>query len=211
MSSISGKIMKRVQRHGRGRRAYAPKDFLNFGNRAAVDQALSRLVKDGRLRRVGRGLYDYPRSSKLLGQPVPPRADAVATAVAGRVAGRKANVLPDGMAAANALRLTNAVSAKPSFVTDGRTRKVTVGGRTVHLKQPPRHLKLWMRQPRAATVVHALLWLGRDKASDPDVVTTLRAVLPDDVKNDLRDGVGNVPGWAVPIVRQVVSQEGARA
>ena len=120
-------------------------------------------------------------------------------------------MLPDGMAAANALRLTNAVSAKPSFVTDGRTRKVTVGGRTVHLKRPPRHLKLWMRQPRAATVVHALLWLGRDKASDPDVVTTLRAVLPDDVKNDLRDGVGNVPGWAVPIVRQVVSQEGARA
>jgi hypothetical protein len=206
MNGIPAKIMKLVQRHGRGRRVYTPKAFLDFGSRAAVDQALSRLVKDGRLRRVGRGLYDYPRQSKLLGQPVPPRADAVAAAVAGR----NANVLPDGMAAANALRLTNAISAKPSFVTDGRTKDVVVGSRTVRIKAPSRHLKFWMGHP-AAHVVQALLWLGRSKASDPDVVTTLRSVLPDDVKNDLRNGVGDVPGWAEPIVRQVVAQEGVPA
>ena len=206
MTGIPAKIMKRVQRHGRGSRVYTPKDFVDLGGRAAVDQALSRLMKDGRLRRVGRGLYDYPRQSKLLGQAVPPRAYAVAEAVAGR----DANLLPDGMAAANALGLTNAVSAKPSYVTDGRIGKVTIGGQTVSLKAPQRHLKHWMGHP-AAHVVQALLWLGHDSASDPDVVTTLRAILPDVVKRDLRSGVGNVPGWAAPIINQVVAQQGAHA
>ena len=206
MTGIPAKIMKLVQRHGRGSRVYTPKDFLGLGGRAAVDQALSRLVKDGRLRRVGRGLYDYPRQSKLLGRSVPPRAYAVAKAVAGR----DANLLLDGMAAANALRLTNAVSAKPSFVTDGRIGKITIDDRTVSLKAPPRHLKHWMGHP-AAHVVQALLWLGRDKASDPYVVDTLRTVLPDAVKKDLWGGVGNVPGWAAPIIHQVVAQQGAQA
>ena len=46
MSSLATKIMRRINGHGRGNWVCTPKDFLDLGNRAAVDRALSRLVED---------------------------------------------------------------------------------------------------------------------------------------------------------------------
>lgn len=37
-----------------------------------IDQALSRLVKDGKLRQIGRGFYDIPRTNPMLGAPAAP-------------------------------------------------------------------------------------------------------------------------------------------
>ena len=43
----------------------SPKEFLHMGTRAAVDQALSRLSKEGKLLRVARGAYVAPVSSRF--------------------------------------------------------------------------------------------------------------------------------------------------
>ncbi|WP_269430323.1 DUF6088 family protein [Sphingomonas sp. Ant H11] len=43
----------------------AAKSLLHLGNRAAVDQALSRLAERGRLMRAGRGVYLRPVSSRF--------------------------------------------------------------------------------------------------------------------------------------------------
>lgn len=61
ITSVPDRIMKRARSAGRGG-VFTPSDFLDVAGRAAVDQALSRLVKSGALRRLTRGLYDYPRS-----------------------------------------------------------------------------------------------------------------------------------------------------
>ena len=45
------------------------KDLMDLGPRTAVDQALSRLVREGRIQRVRRGLYTWPRTSALLKPP----------------------------------------------------------------------------------------------------------------------------------------------
>jgi hypothetical protein len=37
-----------------------PKEFLHLGSRAAIDQVLSRLAREGKLLRVGRGAYSSP-------------------------------------------------------------------------------------------------------------------------------------------------------
>ena len=58
MDSMADKIMNRVSDHPDQRWVCTPKDFLDLGGRHGVDQALSRLVKAGQLRRVGHGLYD---------------------------------------------------------------------------------------------------------------------------------------------------------
>ncbi|RUV80433.1 hypothetical protein EOA51_32955, partial [Mesorhizobium sp. M1A.F.Ca.IN.020.32.1.1] len=72
--------MKRVRAGGRGR-VFTPSDFLDVANRAAVDQALSRLAKQGKLRRLARGLYDFPKVHPKLG-PLSPAPDDVAQALA---------------------------------------------------------------------------------------------------------------------------------
>ena len=47
----------------------------------ANDRALSRLVASGKLRRLGRGLYDFPRQSGILKGAAPARLDAVVEAI----------------------------------------------------------------------------------------------------------------------------------
>lgn len=131
MTGIADRIMKRVRAKGRGRWVCTPKDFLDLGSRAAVDQALSRLAKSGDLRRVGRGLYDLPRTSGVLNRPAPVDMDKAVAALARRDSIR---IMPDGITAANQLGLTNAVPAKTSYVTDGTTRDVKIGNRIVRLR-----------------------------------------------------------------------------
>ncbi len=50
MQYIANKVIRRIRGKGRGS-VFVPKDFLDLGRRAAVDQALSRLVKAGTIRR----------------------------------------------------------------------------------------------------------------------------------------------------------------
>ena len=80
MSAVADKIINRVRGKGRGW-AFTPKDFLDLGTRGSVDMSLTRLVQAGHIRRIGRGLYDYPKLHERLGA-LTPDADAIAQAVA---------------------------------------------------------------------------------------------------------------------------------
>ena len=203
MTPMADKIMKRVSAHDSGSWVCTPKDFLDLGSREAVDQALSRLVKAGQLRRVGHGLYDMPRISNILKRPAPVDLDAAIAALARRDSVR---IMPDGLVAANQLGLTKAVPAKVSFVTDGHSRTVKIDGRTVQFRHAGPSVMQWAGRP-AAPVVQALRWLGPDAAADARVLSTLRRRLPDDVKRDLLQNSRDLPGWALPLARNITSDQ----
>lgn len=59
-------LVRRIRAKGRGW-VFTPKDFLDVGIRATVDQTLSRLARKGAVRRLDRGLYDYPKQHDKLG------------------------------------------------------------------------------------------------------------------------------------------------
>ena len=205
MTGIADNIMKRVSAHARGRWVCSPKDFLDLGSREAVDQALSRLAKAGQLRRVGHGLYDIPRISNVLKRPPPVHLEAAIAALARRDGVR---IMPDGLVAANQLGLTNAVPAKVSFVTDGHSRTLKIDGRTVRFRHAGPSVMQWAGKP-AAPVVQALRWLGPTASADAQVVSILSHHLPDDVKLDLLLNSRNLPGWALPLVRSITSDQTA--
>ena len=195
MSSLADKVMKRMQAHRHGAWVSTPRDFLDLGSRQAVDQALSRLVRSGRLRRAGRGLYDLPRVSPVLGKPAPTDIDAAVAALARRDGIR---CMPDGATAAHRLGLTHAVPAKSGYATDGATRTVAVDGRTIRFRHASPRVMRWAGRPGGG-VVQALRWLGPDAARDPRVASTLRR-LPDEVRLDLVRHIGDLPGWVQPLV-----------
>lgn len=207
MTGIAYKIMKRVRSRGRGKWVCSPKDFLDLGSRAAVDQALSRLAAAGQLRRVGRGLYDMPRISGILNRPAPANIDAAIAAIARR---DNIRIMPDGLLAANQLGLTNAVPAKASYVTDGATKTVKIDGWTIRLRHAGPSVMHWAGRP-AAPVVQALRWLGPRAAADARVVATLKRRLPDAVKRDLIRNSRYLPGWAMPIARSLSTDENVAA
>jgi hypothetical protein len=207
MLNLAYRILKRVRVHGRGKWVCTPKDFLDLGSRAAVDQALSRLVKSGLLRRISRGMYDFPRMSQVLNRPAPPNVDAAVNALARR---NNARIMPDGIVAANQLGLTNAVPAKTSYVTSGATRTLKIGGRTVYLRHARQRLMIWDGRP-GASVVQALYWLGSNVTSNPEIIDILKKRLSDDVKADLMKGIKLLPSWIISIVRKISPKGGATA
>ena len=199
MKGIAKKIMKRMSVHSSGKWVSTPKDFVDLGSREAVDQALTRLVKVGHLRRVGHGLYDRPRFSSLLNRPAPADIEVAVAALARRDGVR---IMPDGLLSANQLGITNAVPAKACYITDGPTRALEIDGRTIHFKHVSPRVMKWTGRP-SAPVVRALRWLGPDAAADKQVVTILNRNLPEDVKLDLLQNSRDLPGWALPIARSI--------
>ena len=195
MTSMVDKIMKRVSAHGRGKWVCTPKDFLDLGSREAVDQALYRLIKGDRLRRVGRGLYDMPRFSEMLKCLAPADMDAAIAAIARRDG---ISIMPGGLESANRLGLTNAVPVKVIYITDGHSRTLKIDGRTVRFRHASPSVMRWAKRPRrpAASVVQALRWLGPYAAADARVVPILKRRLPDHVKRNLRQHSRDLTGWA---------------
>ncbi|MHB8391022.1 MAG: DUF6088 family protein [Acidobacteriaceae bacterium] len=190
IASVPNRIMKRAQAAGRGR-VYTPNDFLDVAARAAVDQALSRLVKTGRLRRLARGLYDFPKVHPKLG-PLSPAADDVAQALA-RETGSRVQIT--GARAANALGLSTQVPAKNTYLTDGPARRVVLGKRVVDLRHAaPKHL-IAPGSP-AGTVVQALRDVGPAGAAAVAQVASRQLSASD--KKTLASSVIQAPAWMRP-------------
>lgn len=207
MNAIADKIMKRISSHDSESWVCTPKDFLDFGSREAVDQALSRLVKAGHLRRISRGLYDKPRFNHILQRIAPVNVESAVAAITRRDGIR---VMPNGLVAANRLRLTNAVPAKAIYETDGRSRTIKIGERTVRFQHVSPRVMRWAGKP-SAPVVQALRWLGKYAATDPRVLVALNNYLPDYVKHDLMQNRCYLPEWMLPLVQQIAIDGTAEA
>lgn len=200
--SMADQIVAKIRRR-KGVAACSSGDFAGLGKRAAIDQALSRLAKQGRLQRLGHGLYIYPRKSPRTGEIQLPSADAVARAYSRK---RGQRIWPSRVLAANALRLSTQVPARNIYVTDGRTRTVRVGPHTLYFRQgAPSALAAKGRA--AIWVVQALKDLGRKRISNVEV-RRLRRLLPDKDRRFLLQNVRLAPEWMQPILTAIAQGAG---
>ena len=189
-ASVPDRVMKRVRASGRGS-VFTPSDFLTVAARSSVDQALSRLVKGGQLRRLARGLYDFPKLHPKLGA-LSPAPDDVAHALA-RETGSQVQIA--GARAANALGLSTQVPAQSTYLTDGPSRRVVLGKRVVDLRHAsPKHL-IAPGSP-AGTVVQALRHVGPVRAADVAQVAARRLSAND--KKTLASTAVQAPAWMRP-------------
>ena len=198
MSAMADKIMKRVRGKGRGW-VFTPKHFIDFGARGSVDVAISRLVKSGLIRRLGRGLYDYPRQHDRLGVLTPDSA-TIADAIATRSGDKLA---PSGAAAANTLGLSTQVPARASFATSGRTRVAKAAGRSVTLRHS-RAPVLDHASDTANAVLQALAQLGKAQV-DADVIHRLATRIDDKALKQLIQARPSMPGWMGDVILKIGS------
>ena len=199
LQSIDKSIL-RTLRSQRSAAVLSPRHFDKLGNPAAVRQALSRLAKAGKIRRVRRGLYDLPRTHPIMGQAVPDTMAAVRTLMEGSHAQWQAS----GAYAANLLGLSEQVPAKIVILTNGVPRRVSLGKVTlIFLRAAPRNL-LGAGQP-AGLVIQALRYFGKSAVS-PEIVQRLRKQLNKETKAALRSLAPKLPAWMHPIVAQITKK-----
>ena len=145
-----------------------PATLLHLGKRAAVDQALARLARAGRLMRICQGVYMRPVVTRF-GQCAPRIGEALEALADlwGEI------VVPCGGSAANRLGLTTQNPVREVYLTSGRSRRLHFGRVTVELRHAPRW-QLAAPRRKAGDVIRALAWLGPHEIEDG-----LDAVLPE--------------------------------
>lgn len=196
MSAVADKIIKRVRGKGRGW-AFTPKDFLDLGTRASVDMALTRLLQSGAIRRIGRGLYDYPKLHDKLGA-LTPDTDTIVQAVATQ-SGDK--VFASGAQSANRLGLSTQIPAKASYVTDGVSRVKKVAGRTIALKRSRAPI-LDDASADANAVLQMLAHVGKANIDDA-LLHRLAIQLDDRDLKALKKAQSLMPGWMSDAVLKI--------
>ena len=177
-----------------------PNGLLHFGSRAAVDQALSRLARRGRLMRVCQGVYVQPVQTRFGSRP--PAIDKVIarlSALWGDV------IVPSGAAAANVLGLTEQVPVRPVYLTSGPTRQLQLGDQGVQLRHAPRWQLVAPHRP-AGDIVRALAWLGPDEAEGASKEVAPR--IPVEDLAELVDARPVLPVWIAEPVSRLVPHHG---
>ena len=198
--TIENRMSYRIRGTGGGW-AFSPRDFLDIGGRSTVDSALHRLAQRGEIRRVIRGIYDYPRFSKLLGQQLSPDVDQVARALARKFRWR---IQPGGATALNYLGLSTQVPAKIVYLSDGPDRVYHLGKTPLvfehaALKESGIDLK------ESGLVVQALKALGSGNIT-PDVTSKLRSCLPQNMRARVLADTRLVTGWVYDAIQKTFAE-----
>lgn len=196
MSAMADRIMKRVRGKGRGW-VFTPKHFIDLGTRGSVDMALSRLAQAGSIRRIGRGLYDYPRLHPKLGT-LSPDANRIADALSIQTGDKLA---PSGAAATNYLGLSTQVPAKASYATSGRTRTRKAAGRSVTLRHS-RAPVLDQASDTGNSVLQALAHLGKQNIDD-DIIRSFARRIDDRDMKVLAQGRPLMSGWMGDVILKI--------
>ncbi len=194
MPRLTEQILDQAMRLPEGS-ALAAKGLLHLGNRAAVDQALSRLAVRGRLIRAGRGVYLLPVTSRF-----GTRAPSVEQAVEAIAVQRGEVIVTSGAAAANSLGLTTQVPVRSVYLTSGRTRKLSLGKQVVELRHAPRWQLVMPHRP-AGQAVRALAWLGAERAEA--ALHLLKKQLSPAAFNELIAAAPQFPTWLARSVGKV--------
>jgi hypothetical protein len=196
VQTIDSRLKSRIYGHGRGA-VFTPNDFLDLGGRDAVDKALSRLTARGVIRRLARGLYEYPREHPELGK-LSPDLQKVAKALAGK---HRIRLQPAGAYAANLLGLSEQVPAKIVFLTDGPSRTVKIGRQEIHLRRTtPRNMAAAGRL--SGLLMQAFRSLGRQHITRQRLAR-LKRTLPAKERKQLIKDLSLAPTWMHPFFREL--------
>jgi Family of unknown function (DUF6088) len=201
---IEEKLISRVYGHGRGW-AFSQADFPDLGTRTAIDSSLHRLEKQTIIRRVIRGVYDYPRFSDLLQQTVAPDIDQVAQALARKFAWR---IQPDGATAQNLLGLSTQVPASVIYLSDGPNRSYIVG-RTKLAFEHTALKEAVFKLPESRLVVQALKAYGERRIT-PKLIAQIRKKFAPALRKKILHDTKTATGWVYVAIQEIAKEETTR-
>lgn len=205
MNSIEKQILSVIYGMGRGW-SFSRKDFSLMGTPESIDKALYRLEKKGTIRRLTRGLYDYPRYSHLLNQILSPDMDQAAHALA-RKFGWQIQVT--GNAALNILGISTQVPTQYLYLSDGPSKHYKLLGADLGFKKT-RFTHLGVKRTDSALLVQGIHALGQG-ALTPEILNTMArylaptAPLPPKTHKAIAKDTQYVTAWVQEAITRVLA------
>ena len=171
-----------------------------LAGRDALDKAFSRLTSKSAIRRIGRGLYDVPRYSHLLKTTLSPDANQIAQAVARKFGWR---IIPTGAQAANMLNLSTQIPMRVEYQSDGPTKDMTFGNRTIYFKRTaPKKLAA---SELGGLLINALNYLGKKNVTQ-EIIAKLRVRFDIKQKRQLLKDARFGSDWVFEVIQQICSE-----
>lgn len=151
--------------------------------RQQADNLLSDLYAQGKIRRIVRGMYDYPKYSDFLGKELSPDIDQVARAYA-----RKFNwrIEISGDSALNYFGLSTQVPGTYIYLSDGPNKSYDVMGTILKFKKS--QLKnIGFKHRESSLIVQALNALGKEHMTDNVIKKIHEQIDPKKYEKILKD------------------------
>jgi hypothetical protein len=190
-------ILDKVRKITKGT-LFFTEDFVEFGSAKAIAKALERLVNQGKLSRVARGIYAQFDVSPVLGELLP-TTEKIAQAISRR---DMARIMPTGALALNALGLSTQVPMNVVYLTDGAARKIEIGRRKIVFKKSvPKNLAA--KGKISGLVIQALKDIGKDQVTDHDLNVILGHLRKEEVTHVKHD-IKLAPEWIRAILRKAL-------
>ena len=195
-------VIARIYGYKRGS-VFTPKDFIDLASHETIRKALSRLTFEKTIRRLTRGVYEYPVHSKLLNAPASPDPDAIARAIA-RAHGW--TVLPSGETALNLLGVSTQVPARWEYFSDGPTKTYRWhsgggdgGGGTLVFKHRA-NKEIAKLSSKTALLVQALKTLGEKNVSQSTISQLRKRLSEAERKKAVREA-RYATSWVYEIIK----------
>lgn len=199
MKSESDSILRRIRAKKRGW-VFTPKDFIDIASRNTVGVTLHRLVEKGIIRKIGRGIYDFPVKHPKLGI-LSASPEAIIRAVASQSG---ETIQPSGAQLANQLGFDTQVSAKAAYITSGSSRQKKVANYPLKFSHS-RFLNTTSLNPNVVRLINALAHIGKNNINQ-DIVQKSKEVLTPKDKNQLKKILRQLPDWMIRVVLQIIGK-----
>ena len=177
---------------------YVAIDFVDISDKTNVNAYLARLVDEGLIRRVLRGVYDKPEYNDFLEEYVAPSPDKVANALARNFGW---SIVPCGDTALNLLGLSTQVPAAWVYVSDGTYKEYTYDNTTIQFKKTT-NKEVSKLSYKTALTVQALKALGKDKIDDT-VISRLSKLLTAEEKKTMLEEAKAATSWIYEYIKQI--------
>ncbi len=200
MKSTAELIEKRIKSKAKGTILF-PTDFTDLGTSEAIRLHLFRLEKEGLIKRISQGIYVRPRESKLLGT-LTPSAEEVANSIAKR---DRIRCIPTGSYALHALGLSTQVPMKIVLLTDGSSRVIHIGNRTITFKKTTPKFLL-AKGKISGLVIQAVKEIGKDNMS-PEEEQRILYLLKKESSKNLAHDITLAPVWIQKIMQKAQTHE----
>jgi hypothetical protein len=201
LQTIDSKIINRIYGYGRGW-SFLQNDFADLGSSEATRKSLSRLAQAGKIRRVMRGIYDYPKFSKLLNQQLSPDIQQVAFALA-----RKFNwrIIPTGNTALNILGVSTQIPGRYVYLCDGVNRTYQIDNVTLEFKKTVLK-EIGFKHQESTLLVQAIKTLGKEQIST-EIIQKLRSNYSDNMCTKILKDTRVTTSWIYEFIKQICIQE----
>ena len=197
MQKLEDKAFYFIAGHGRGW-AFSSSDLLEKFSRSQADNLLTELTKKGKIRRVARGVYDYPKYSEFLKQYLSPNIDQVARAIA-----RKFNwqIEISGESALNFLGLSTQVEAKYTYLSNGPNKTYDILGTKLEFKKA--NLKnIGFKHKESSLIVQALRAIGKENINNEVIEKIKKQLDKKQCKKILKD-TKSTTGWIYETITEI--------